>query len=679
MRIALATGCPLVLALALAACGGGSSGGGRGGAPGGGAARAASTVNRAQWQVALAALSSQGAYAPPPVAFDAAAFARWNELIARNWPAYRTLVDPAIEAELRAALAVLPSGGAVAVTAIRGVTVDTAAPPSLAGGGSAFMLSLPGAPGAWAISFTADIAATVTIATFGAPLTLHFAADVTASVSHIRIEQPVALDLSDPARPRFAGAGAPSLSLKIALSSSNALLSQVATALGAALDPVVRAALVAGAVAAEQAIGLSLAQVPQGPPWGAGAPPAAPVPGAPPLEPLAIRIADEIQRDHMPFDTVLPATFDQPGYGNGAPVAYFDHGDSAIWTGHYLAAEALRHEMTGDARALAGARRALAGLENCFDVPLPGDGLLARCAMPLASPHAAAIAGSPSFIIGFAAGGQPYAGLQDISRDQYTGAMLGLTQAWLRVPPLRARAGALIARAVSYLEAHGWVAYNRDGVTPAAPFAQSPAAVVSFLRSASLVDPPRFAAAHARAAEMTPVLWFASWTTAREVHHGYYKFNLGHAHIVDLVTTETDPARYRDYVKALEMNRDATGHHQNAWFDAVYGLAVPAAAPALGPRVKNALDRWALRDRRSHPVANSQDPAIAKALYTSPLLVKPEWFALEPIPIERRPSTDFLWQRSPFELDGGGDPRDQYPGVDLILPYWAARSYGMIP
>ena len=40
------------------------------------------------------------------------------------------------------------------------------------------------------------------------------------------------------------------------------------------------------------------------------------------------------------------------------------------------------------------------------------------------------------------------------------------------------------------------------------------------------------------------------------------------------------------------------------------------------------------------------------------------------------PTTDFLWQRSPFLLSGGGDGTVQGSGIDFILPYWMARYYG---
>jgi len=48
------------------------------------------------------------------------------------------------------------------------------------------------------------------------------------------------------------------------------------------------------------------------------------------------------------------------------------------------------------------------------------------------------------------------------------------------------------------------------------------------------------------------------------------------------------------------------------------------------------------------------------------------------IRVPERPTTDFLWQRSPFLLYGGGDGTIEYPGIDYILPYWMARHYGVV-
>ena len=52
--------------------------------------------------------------------------------------------------------------------------------------------------------------------------------------------------------------------------------------------------------------------------------------------------------------------------------------------------------------------------------------------------------------------------------------------------------------------------------------------------------------------------------------------------------------------------------------------------------------------------------------------------ACQPIPVLNRVRTDFLWQRSPFLLFGGGAGRIEGPGIDFVLPYWMARFYEVV-
>jgi uncharacterized protein (TIGR03437 family) len=52
--------------------------------------------------------------------------------------------------------------------------------------------------------------------------------------------------------------------------------------------------------------------------------------------------------------------------------------------------------------------------------------------------------------------------------------------------------------------------------------------------------------------------------------------------------------------------------------------------------------------------------------------------ACQPVPVPLRPPTDFLWQRDPFQLAGGGFGTVEGAGIDYILPYWMGRYYGVI-
>jgi len=101
----------------------------------------------------------------------------------------------------------------------------------------------------------------------------------------------------------------------------------------------------------------------------------------------ALAISRIIQERHFPHFTLLDPIFDGPA--SNQIVNYTRCGDSAIWTGHYLAAEAFRYAATRSPDALANARRAFAGIQSLVDVT--GNNVLARCLIPDDSPYAQGI------------------------------------------------------------------------------------------------------------------------------------------------------------------------------------------------------------------------------------------------------------------------------------------------
>jgi hypothetical protein len=38
-----------------------------------------------------------------------------------------------------------------------------------------------------------------------------------------------------------------------------------------------------------------------------------------------------------------------------------------------------------------------------------------------------------------------------------------------------------------------------------------------------------------------------------------------------------------------------------------------------------------------------------------------------------------MWGRDPFRLDGSEPSEEQHPRSDLLLPFWFAKSHGLIP
>ena len=96
--------------------------------------------------------------------------------------------------------------------------------------------------------------------------------------------------------------------------------------------------------------------------------------------------------------------------------------------------------------------------------------------------------------------------------------------------------------------------------------------------------------------------------------------------------------------------------------------ALKGASAARDAETRSLLNEWLLRPRRD-------DYVDLRSRY--PSCGAPDR-GCSPIPVVEPVRTDFLWQRSPFLLYGGGDGRIETPGIDYILPYWMARSHNVI-
>ena len=80
----------------------------------------------------------------------------------------------------------------------------------------------------------------------------------------------------------------------------------------------------------------------------------------------ALQISSNIRARHMPHGTILSPIFADPI--SEEIVSYTRAADSAIWTGHYLAAEIFRYGTTGATEALNNATQALSGIRSLVDI-----------------------------------------------------------------------------------------------------------------------------------------------------------------------------------------------------------------------------------------------------------------------------------------------------------------------
>lgn len=385
----------------------------------------------------------------------------------------------------------------------------------------------------------------------------------------------------------------------------------------------------------------------------------------------ALAISMNIQQLHIPYSTILDpvcASSDPGSPGYADIVGYTRAGDSAIWTGHYLAAEAFRYRVSGSPDALSAVWTALWGIRSLLDVT--GTDVLARCIVPVDSPYAAAIQQHESGhgIFFGTLEDRSYFWIGNTSRDQYSGVMFGLGVAHDLIDDADVRAFIrdVVTRILRYLHRHGWNVIMPDG-SISTTFLHRPDQRLSVLQVGRRINPEKFE-------------WIYSWYRSVyaslvsspilfdnvDEHGHYFKFNLNYINLYNLVRLEESESPYRAfYVTAYDALRRRTEEHGNAHFNMV-DRALKGESSGRDTETALLLDLWLQRPRRDYWTdVRDRYPACDSDR------------ACSPIPVTERVNTDFLWQRSPFQLCGGGEGTIETAAIDYILSYWMARYYGL--
>jgi hypothetical protein len=381
----------------------------------------------------------------------------------------------------------------------------------------------------------------------------------------------------------------------------------------------------------------------------------------------ALAISANIRQRHMPFGTLLDPMFRSES--SDEIVRYTRCGDSAIWTGHYLAAEAFRYKVTSSEDALANIRHAVRGIRSLVDVT--GTDLLARCVVPADSSFAEDIMYEQRHHGKFSGtlDGVPHIWMANTSRDQYSGVFFGLGVAWDLVedPGIRNEVSGVMTRIADFLLANRWAVVMPDGRISTV-FWHRPEQMLAFLQVARRVNPERFEKPYIQARQaLALAVGTAIAFEVVDTHRSYFKFNLDAINLYSLVRLEENAAARSLYTGAYGVLRAATRSHGNAHFNMV-DRALKGPDEARDAETRALLEAWLQRPRR--------DPYVdLRGRY---LACGNEERACDPIPLIDQIRTDFLWQRSPYLLFGGGEGRIEGAGIDYILPYWMARYYGVL-
>jgi hypothetical protein len=178
---------------------------------------------------------------------------------------------------------------------------------------------------------------------------------------------------------------------------------------------------------------------------------------------------------------------------------------------------------------------------------------------------------------------------------------------------------------------------------------------------------------------------------ALQPHDSYYKWNLSHLNSFNLLRTTT--GNERDVLaRGIAAMDKTTRDDVNAHFEAIMYAATGE---------QQRLDEAALHLRQWLTYRSNIEagPVINGARCGVSLACVPEdqgelevqavdggsvvWLpgtvtslrAARPLPVALRSPTDFLWQRSPTQLDGYEPPTHRGPAIDFLTPYWMLRYY----
>jgi len=266
----------------------------------------------------------------------------------------------------------------------------------------------------------------------------------------------------------------------------------------------------------------------------------------------ASEISERIQERHTPFKTILDPQNESPT--STVLRRYARAGDSAIWTGHYLAAEAFRYKITASNAALQNLRRTLEGLGSLVEIT--GTGLLARCLFPESWEFGAA-AINEECRHGIRRGtinGEKYLWVGNTSRDQYSGVFFGLGAAYDLVDDgaFRASTRTLVTQLLEFLLKHLWTVVMPNGALPECPgrgisttFIGRPEQQLNFLQIGRHIHPERFEGEYKKFRRFFAAFTFSQLPLeALDTHGSYFKFNLAAINLYNLVRLEEPRSRY---------------------------------------------------------------------------------------------------------------------------------------
>lgn len=346
-------------------------------------------------------------------------------------------------------------------------------------------------------------------------------------------------------------------------------------------------------------------------------------------------------------------------------------GDSATWSGHYLAAQALRYADTGDPRIIDEIHATLDKLDILSRVS-GDDGFLARHAIPDAvldapgSPYADYYDSYNGTTEDPRLGVNAFQGVGDLAdyvwlggtaRDTYDGVNFGLATAYHHVddPAVRAKIAVIVERIADFRVSTFSIFFDNFSVT-------------TLLRTAATINPGKYQSDYNFASSLT-----GTGSNVDQNFGNYFSNNLDFIRMYVLTLLETDPGLQAKWNTKLTNLWSDAADHLNPHFAAIYLAGTGDTNDARAVAVLEGM----LADFPESPRFNVRRINSTRTDMEF-VTIDGQLYAKYAMPIDDRPGSDFMWQRHPFKLDGGSTSAEEHPGIDVFLPYWMGRQIGAI-
>jgi len=355
-------------------------------------------------------------------------------------------------------------------------------------------------------------------------------------------------------------------------------------------------------------------------------------------------------------------------------------GDSACWTGHYLAALSLRWHLEPSEKLRKGILSVLDAFDLLTKVSGPV-GYIARYAGP------ASDQGYREYYKVYGRGEDPerpglgkraYKGVepyQDLvwlgysSRDTYDGAIFGFatTLAYVTDREILDRTRQLVERVGDRLISDGWDILDGKGNRTRGMGVFK----MAWMRAMLSANPGKFGSLTEEYRRLCSELSQRQKVVADIRYKEYFANNLSFICVFATTILEKDPEIKKLLTDVLKRMQDETASHLNAHFAALYAAATGDKDNSkVRAAVQGLLIDFPAPPKFQREVDLSKDPNQES--------FDEDYTKYAQLPHERV-TTDFMWQRSPCVSHGGSNLPYELPGIDVFLPYWMGRVAGVIP